>query len=177
MTRINAPFERGTTRSGTERPHLLGMRCYFPDETEPTGGNGVTKVNSGMEVEAVVVKNNSGGTLAPKSVVTWEAGYEGTQVDSLAGSLDRGAGVVDPFLDSAVADGEQFLLIVKGPTTVLAHDGSLTAGTGLITAAAGRADGIAADGDSDDALAYFGTAKVASAAQDDDVSAVVDFRF
>lgn len=177
MTRINTFFERGTTRDGDERPHLLGARCYFQDVTQPTNGTGVTKVNSGMEVEAIVVKNNSGGTLAPKAIVTWEAGYEGTQVDALSTAGARGAGVVDPFLTSAVPDGEQFLLIVKGPTTVLAHDGSITAGTGLVTQAAGRADGYAANGDSDDALAYFGTAKVDSDAQDDDVSAVVDFRY
>ncbi|MAT51123.1 MAG: hypothetical protein CMK32_08065 [Porticoccaceae bacterium] len=177
MSRFNNPFERGTTRSATDRPHLLGQRCYF-DNVVANTGNGPTKVTDGREVEAIVVKNDSGGTLAAKKAVTWKAGYTGTRVGGVtSGASQRVAGIVDPFLTSTVADGEQFLLIVKGPTTVLANDGSITAGTGLVSQAAGRAGGYAANGDSDDALSYFGTADAASSAQDDDVAATIDCRY
>lgn len=175
MSRQVNTFERGTTRLGTDRPHLIGRPGYFDDvELDPAGGVG--KTNSGMEVETIVVVNDSGATLAPCAVVAWKNGFAGTKVGGLNGNLGKGAGVVDPFLTSAVPNGSQFHLIVKGPTKVLAHDGSITAGLGLVAQASGRVDGYAVDGDADYALSYVGTAIEASAAQDDKIRAVVDFR-
>lgn len=175
MSRNNL-FERGTTRPATERTHLLGYRCYF-DDVEKNNGNGPTKVLSGMEVETIVVKNDSGDTLAPGAIVLWKNGLAGTQVDGLATAAAKAAGVVDPFLNAAVPDGEQFHLVVRGPTTVLAHDDAITAGLTLVTQGSGRADAYAADGDSDDALSYVGRAIEASTAQDDKIRAVVDFSY
>lgn len=176
MSRHQNVFERGTTRTATDRPHLLGRRCYFEDVSTPSGTD-VQQMLSGREVETIVVQNDSGGTLAPGKIVTWKAGYCGTKVGGLGAAAARAAGVVDPFLTAAVPNGSQFHLIVKGPTEVLAHDGSIAAGNGLVTQAAGRADGYAVDGDADIALSYVGEALAASAAQDDRVRAVVDFRY
>ena len=176
MSRHVGVFSRGTVRPGTELPHLVGRRCYFDDVATPSG-NSPLRVLSGMEVEAVIVINDSGGTLSPKKVVAWKAGYVGTKVGGLNANEGRGAGVVDPFLTSDVADGEQFLLIVKGPTTVLAHDDAITAGLGLVSQGSGRVDGYAANGDADIAVSYLGTYIEAPTAQDDEIRAVVDFRY
>lgn len=176
MSRQVNTFERGTTRAGTERPHLVGRPGYF-DDVEAPKGTGTQKLLSGMEVETIVVINDSGATLAPCASVTWKNGFVGTKVGGLTGNLGRAAGIVDPFLTAPVPIGHQFHLIVKGPTTVLAHDGSITAGLGLVSQADGRVDGYAADGDADYALSYVGTAIAASAAQDDKIRAVVDCRY
>lgn len=175
MSRQVNTFERGTTRLGTDRPHLVGRPGYH-DDVESNPGNGVQKVTSGMEVETIVVINDSDATLAPCAVVAWKNGFAGTKVGGLNGNLGQGAGVVDPLLTAPVPIGSQFHLVVKGPTKVLAHDGSITAGLRLVAQASGRVDGYAADGDADYALSYVGTAIEASAAQDDKIRAVVDFR-
>lgn len=166
-------FERGTTRSGTERPHLLGRRGRFDDVSAP-GGYGTQQVLSGMEVETIVVKNDSGGALSPKKLVKWKAGGVGTLVGAVTSAGDRVAGVVDPFLTADVPNGSMFHLIVKGPTTVLAHDNAITAGIGLVSQGSGRADGYTINGDADDALAYFGVSTQASSAQDASIRVVID---
>lgn len=176
MSRQVNVFERGTTRAGTDRPHLIGRPGYF-DDVEANVGNGTQKVLSGMEVETIVVVNDSGGTLAPCANVAWKNGFCGTKVGGLTGNVGKGAGIVDPFLTAPVPAGHQFHLVVRGPTTVLAHDGAITAGETLVAQAAGRVDSYAADGDSDNALAVVGTALAASSAQDDKIRAVVDFRY
>jgi len=172
MSRACNVFERGTTR--TDRPHLLGRPGYF-DHTGAPAARGPQSVLSGQEVETLVVMNDSGGTLAPGKIVTWKAGYAGTRVGGLGAAATPAAGVVDPFLTAAVANGAHFHLIRKGPTQVEAHDGSIVAGDRLVTAASGRADTQANDQDADVALAFVGIANGASAAQDDMIDALVNF--
>jgi hypothetical protein len=175
MSRQVNVFERGTTRAGDERPHLVGRPGYFDDVDAPQG-TGTQKLLSGMEVETIVVINDSGGTLAPGAVATWKAGFAGTKVGGVTAAGAKGAGVVDPFLTAAVPNGRQFHLVVKGPTTVNAHGSGVQAGLRLTTQAAGRANNLADNGDADDAIAHFGTALENAAAQDNKVRAVVDFR-
>jgi len=174
MSRQVNVFERGTTRAGDERPHLVGRPGYF-DDVEAPKGTGTQKLLSGMEVETIVVINDSGGTLAPCANVAWKAGLVGTKVGGLTGNAAKGAGIVDPFLTAPVPNGHQFHLVVKGPTTVIAH-AAIAAGASISSQASGRVVTLPAGGTSDTALSYVGTSIGVATAQDDKIRAVVDFR-
>jgi hypothetical protein len=115
--------------------YLGAIRCFNDkDHTDP---DAVAPL-SGMEIVAQLVKNNSGGTLAKGLGVTYEAGFQGKQVDALSGANAICDGVVDPFIPGAtVPDQAYFWIIKKGPCQVVAGTGGLAAGDLLQTAASG----------------------------------------
>ena len=100
-------------------------------------GNAPRTILSACPIQVRIVRNNSGGTLSKSTVVKWKAGYHGTQVDVVAGATEIGCGIVDPFLSTTVANGDTFLLFEAGPALVLAS-AAITAGTAIMTAAAGK---------------------------------------
>ena len=117
-------------------PHqdgLLGRKFKFADTTLLSDGTEVTL--SGMEVEAVWVKNVGSTSLSPGTQCNWSS--VGTTVDGLSSATDNPAGTVDGSLSSAVAQGEKFLLITDGPTKVLSG-ASYSAGARLKSAANGK---------------------------------------
>lgn len=112
----------------------IGQRVVFLDE------NPITKLKlSNRTVECIAVKNVSGGSLAPGSVVkfranngTTDAGDAGlSQVEGVAASTDALYGVVDEYLTANVPNGEVFWLVVSGPSSVKKVTGALTANAAL----------------------------------------------
>lgn len=121
---------------------VIGMRSAFLDE------NPITKKRlSNRSVECIAVKNASGGTLAPGSVVKFSA-HDGAattpddfglaNVAGLAATTDVLVGVVDEYLTANVPNGEVFWLVVAGPAAI-----KKTTGTGVSANAAVNISGTA----------------------------------
>ncbi len=114
----------------------LGSKHVFKDTARnPTGGVRVPQSN--IDIVAILVQNNSGGVLAPGAVVTWDTADVGRKVGIVTGAGGIGAGIVDPFLTSSVANGEYFYLIVKGRVQATAG-AAISTGAIVIPAATGR---------------------------------------
>ncbi len=132
-------FDRGTTFLGKTvagadygtTNQYEGLPATFYDFDPDARG---TKL-SGMEVHAVVCRNDTGSALAGGELVTWTAAYIGRRVGAKTSAYDPTlgvAGVVDDFLAAStgfaavsVADGDLFWLIQGGPTRGLSPaDGS-----------------------------------------------------
>lgn len=117
-------FDRGKTFLGKtialadygSSNHMEGVPGLFQDE-DPSDR---TKKLSGMQVHAVICRNDSATTLYAGELVTWQALFLGRRVDALTSDTDPTngvAGVVDDFLPSTgVLDGDLFWLIQGGPT-------------------------------------------------------------
>lgn len=87
-----------------------------------TAGAQVKTPRSGGEVTCILVRNDSGISLLPKTAVTWKSGARGKRVDGYADfAPDRAiAGIVDEFLPATgVADDDYFWLVVKGPSLAI----------------------------------------------------------
>lgn len=117
-------------------PQALGQSAEFQDldYTVPEAPT----LSSQQKVCAVLVKNDSGATLAPGVGVRMKAAdTTGTLVGGLCGANQILHGVVDPWLTAPVPIGSIFWMIVEGPTKVLAGVGGLAPGSLLQTAANG----------------------------------------
>lgn len=117
-------------------PQALGQGAEFQDldYTNPE----FPVLQSQQKVCAVLVKNDSGATLAPGVGVRMKAADTTvTLVGGLCGANQALHGVVDPWLSAPVPVGSIFWMIVEGPTRVLAGTGGLTPGALLQTAANG----------------------------------------
>ncbi len=110
-----------STDTTYESAPFEGARRTFADDTL---SNGTLIVNSGTPLEAIAVRNVSGGTLYPKRLCKWQTGKRGTRVDgasAIAGSVglttgDNVAGVVDSRIPaSGVPTNYVFWMFVKGP--------------------------------------------------------------
>lgn len=116
---------------------MLGVETWFPDIDFASAVNPKPAPRTGLQVHAILVMNDSGGTLTPGLFVTWKAGYVGTRVGALAGVGSAPAGQVDPYISGTVADGDAFWLIVDGPTEVIPA-AEWSAGASLMPAASGE---------------------------------------
>lgn len=140
MTDRLVPYALGkTSGSTTELPHLAGYRALFTDDDPTTGPDGAA--TTAMTVEAIWVRNESGGALNPGAPVTWDTSNLGPGLSIGGNAADdaKTVGVVDPYVSGTVADDYYFWLIVKGPTKVR-YDGSssLTVGTEIKSAGSGN---------------------------------------
>ncbi len=95
--------------------YQLGSKHIFQDwSATPVGG--VRQVATGVPIEAILVRNNSGGAVTPGTIVLWDTANVGLQTGTITGAAGVGAGMVDPFLPAGttVANGEVYWLIRKG---------------------------------------------------------------
>lgn len=118
----------------------LGQRCEFPDCDY--AAQGVKPELSGMMIEAVLLRNDSGDVLLPSEGIIYSTKDPGAEAGAQWGADSHGHGVVDPFLPAAgVADGETFLCFTRGPVKVIhAGNDTIVKGDALETGAAGRVD-------------------------------------
>lgn len=133
MSHYDGPVDYGFRTTEAYFDDVLGAEQLFTDNL--TSATSVQTINSGNKIVAKIVKNASGGTLVPGSVVKWSD--PGRTVGAVAGANEIGGGVVDPTLTSNVADGEKFLLFVKGPVQVLSS-AAISAGASVRTASSGK---------------------------------------
>ena len=175
MTERLVPYNLGETAVSGELENLLGYRAFFEDVDR--SGTGVKAELSGMTVEAVWVKNESGGNLSGGQIVLWDTGstYDHGKAVNAAGDDVHGIGVVDPDV-TTVSNDTHFWLIVKGPTKVR-YDGSasLAIRDELCTAASGNTREYVFG--TDDADSRFGVSLAAktSGSAGDKFRALVDF--
>lgn len=120
---------------------LLGLR--YPFEDLDYSLTGVKKKLSNDVVEAILMRNESGGALAAGTLLKWDTGSTygpPKAVGGAAGATDNAIGCVDPWISSAVPNDSFFWMIVGGPTKLLFTTGTaLTVGIALLNAASGRA--------------------------------------
>jgi len=117
-------------------PAFLGQGAKFQDIDYTNPENPV--LLSQQEVCAVLVKNDSGATLAAGAGLRMKAADTTmTLVGGLCGANQALHGVVDPWISAPVPVGGFFWMIVEGPTLVLAGVGGLTPGALLQTAVNG----------------------------------------
>jgi hypothetical protein len=139
----NPPFPRGATYFGGDSTivetvvsaNLEGQEYEFEDEDFTNGTIGSCPLRSNRRVRCRVVRNSSGGTLAPKLLVALNASASSAmgvagQVSGLAGAQAKGY-PVDEWLTSAVISNDLFYVVVDGYAKVT------TAGSGSTTIAVG----------------------------------------
>lgn len=97
-------------------------------------------LDTGTTIKAILVKNDSGGTLASGHGVTYKSGGLGKTIGALSGANAVCDGVVDPFLGAGVtvANGEFFWLCVEGRFDVEVGAANLSADAVVQTAASGK---------------------------------------
>lgn len=167
---FDGPIDYGFRTTAAYYDNVLGAKQVFTDNA--TASASVSQIKSGCEVHALIVKNASGGSVAPGSIVTWSS--PGTTTGAVAGDSAAGAGVVDPTLTSSVADGEKYLLFVYGPVEVLSS-AAINAGASVRTAASGKSV-TNAKSTAADLLGAFGKQIVAATDADQLRRTFVDFR-
>lgn len=124
---------------------LLGQRGRFLDLDYSGNPDGVKSPQSQSPVIAILVYNNSGGTLAAGTMVKWDNGatygpFRGVIGAAAVASDEVPAGVVDPWISSPVPIGGIFWLIIEGPCKFLFTTGTtLDEGDLLAIGASGRA--------------------------------------
>lgn len=119
-------------------PNMLGQIAEFQDQDHDNPEAPV--VLSNVPVRAVLVQNDSGGTLASGLGATYKAGHTGKKVGALSGANAICHGIVDPWLGTGVtvANGHYFWLVINGPCDVEVGAGDVTAGGVLQTLANGK---------------------------------------
>lgn len=137
---MQAPMELGKVGEVSD-PGILGLRHKFEDLDRSL--TGVRRKLSGDLVEAILVRNETGGTLAAGTLATWDTGSTygpPKAVGGTSGAASIACGAVDPWITSAVPDDSFFWLIVGGPTKLKFLTGTaLTVGLPIKVAASGRA--------------------------------------
>lgn len=124
--------------------HLLGMKGVFKDRDVADTGSSVRGVNTGIEIEAIWVQSSGATALSGGTVVKWDTAYVGQKVSGVAGSAEVGAGLVDPFLTTTVAQNECFWMLRRG--RVKATSGaSYSTGAQLIPDTGGKLITMTAD--------------------------------
>lgn len=155
---------------GFANSHLIGTQTHFKDVDRSV--TGVHPTLSGHQVQAILVKSTSGTAIAPGSIVKW--GAPGVSVSGVAGANEIGCGIVDPDLNSSVAQNELFWLITKGPVKVISS-AAIAANASVKVAASGKAVTNAFANVADGASG-FGKAMEAASAADELKRVLVDFK-
>jgi len=132
------PYGLGQTSDAAELTHLEGYRGLFTDYASKSYG-AVAQLTGGT-VEAIWVKNESGGVLLPGACTTWNIANVGKGVAASPASGKTIIGVVDPYIPAAgVADDDHFWLVVKGPAKIISNGaGILTNGDYVSNAGSGK---------------------------------------
>jgi len=139
---IEKAYPLGTRAASGEMEHYLGFFGRFKHQ-DPDATSSLARVLSEMDVCARWVKNESGGTLAAGTIVTWDTGatygpFRAVGAAAAAGT-NVGIGAVDPFVSGAVANDDHFWLITNGPCQFLFTTGTTIAVGDLLTlGASGR---------------------------------------
>jgi hypothetical protein len=117
---------------------MLGQEAIFQGVNLDDPNNPI--LDSSTTIKAILVANDSGGTLASGLGVTYKSGYLGKKIGALSGANAVCDGVVDPFLGAGVtvADGETFWLCVEGRFDVEVGAGDLAANGVVQTLANGK---------------------------------------
>lgn len=126
MSNITAPHP--INRYGLEEDTAkLGGVYKFRDYDLSGVGDADKPLLSAMEIEAVLVVNNTGDVLTSGTAVKWDTGSTygpRKAVSAKSGDGDIVNGIVPPYLPSGgIPDGDFFFLITKGPCLVQ-YDGS-----------------------------------------------------
>lgn len=97
-------------------------------------------LDTSTPIKAILVMNDSGGTLGSGLGAVYKSAYLGKRVSALSGANAICDGVVDPFLGvgATVADGAYFWLIVEGRIDVEIGAGDITVNTVVQTLASGK---------------------------------------
>lgn len=95
----------------------LGLNKSFQD-TDWGSAQSVKPKLSNSLVKCILVKNETGGALAPCQIVKFKAAGYLTTIGALAGSAEVGDGVVDEYVASVPANA-YFWLVRKGPTKLI----------------------------------------------------------
>lgn len=114
----------------------VGQIGCFQDKDLSTNPASPT-LYSQMKTYAVLVLNDSGGTLAAGTGCTFKSGYLGTRVGAKSGANLVCDGIVDPDVSAAVPDQAYFWLIIQGPTRALIGAGDQAANGVVQTLASG----------------------------------------
>lgn len=121
---------------------LLGQRARFLD-LDYASTEVVKPQLTHDRIEAILCRNESGGTLAAGLIVDWkdDAVYgPGRACDGAGSATTVPAGVVDPWISAAVPDNGFFWLILNGPCKFLFTTGTtLDEADLLASGASGRA--------------------------------------
>lgn len=114
---LQADMLRGRKNIVVSRDGKLGERVLLSDRSTP--GIGPESAQTGMQVEAIIVKAANALTApAGKGVKFTAAGY-GTIVDTFCSAGDVCDGVVDPDISGNIAVDDTFLLFRYGPVNVI----------------------------------------------------------
>lgn len=115
----------------------LGQRGVIQD-VSTTAGTQLDVPTTGCPIDVIVCRK-SGATagITGSLGVTFKVGSEGFEVDALSGAAGQCDGIVDPGLTADLADGDTFLLFVKGPIDYTSA-AAVTAGAQIKPAASGK---------------------------------------
>jgi hypothetical protein len=139
---VNPFCNQGEVVPGARVPGgVLGTEVPYPHKLTRTGDR-----LSGFTGRAMIVMNDSGGTLTRCLNVRFKSGYYGQRIGAVAGAGEPSDGVVDHCIPSSgVPDGSCFLLVVAGPVRLISdgaatlsiHEVVKTAANGKVTEDAG----------------------------------------
>lgn len=135
----SATIQMGLGRKGVVSDDtMLGQIAKFQGVNMDDPNNPV--LTSGTPIYAVLVKNDSGGTVASGLGITYKSGYVGTRIGALSGANAICHGVVDPFLGAGVtvANGETCWVILQGDIDVEIGAGDIGANDIVQTLANGK---------------------------------------
>lgn len=135
---MSQTIQMGLGRKGViSDTNMLGQIACFQAQDHTDSQAPV--LQSGGNIYAVLVMNDSGGTVASGLGITFKSGYIGKRIGALSGANAICHGVVDPFLGAGVtvAANEYCWVIIQGPIDVNVGAGDLTANTVVQTLANG----------------------------------------
>ena len=177
MTQNRQNYKRlGETAVSGELEHLLGQKAIFND-LDYSSTSQIKPDLSQIEIEAVWVKNRSGGALLPRAIVKWHTSYPGTGIVDETTTNDVAAGVVDPYLPAAgVANNDHFWLIRKGPAKIDSDGAAITTGDLVQTAVTGYGKTWAAGTENEKGIVGRAMAAAVAASSPEDLRILVDCR-
>lgn len=116
----SCPLARGQTDTEGGLTTHLGKVFVLPDVPISTS-NSATSPRTSHNVKVRVVRNSASFALRPGRAVTFKAGTNMQEVDGYATTTGQEvAGIVDERIAAAgVAAGDDFLIVVEGPSLVL----------------------------------------------------------
>ena len=139
LPNLGQTYHGGTPDSISQSVGLEGTEMQFKnvDDSSP----GVQVASDGRMITARLVRNSSGAELIPGHAAMWDSSYRGKRCDGMSNTTNgEVAGIIDPSLNSNVAENDLFWIIRKGPCTVkLVGTGATVSGgdlLGALTAAA-----------------------------------------
>lgn len=124
-----------STSSSTQLSNMLGLRGDFPDADTSTTG---TTVNSPMVRECVLVKNDSGSTIAAGYGLKFTAGNFGTKVTPCTNGAQvrlYAPAYIRGSTSNTIPANAYFWAVKRGPTTISSDGTVIAEGDGLVIGA------------------------------------------